>query len=76
MIEAFSEKDLDDIFNFIDGKLFPHFGKGIHTWPNGDENAKRKFAAQAVKTVRSRRGWERRRMAGNARIPIFAVQAS
>lgn len=45
MSEAFSEKDLDDIFNFIDGKLFPHFGKGIHTWPNGDENAKRTFAA-------------------------------
>jgi hypothetical protein len=42
--EAFSEKDLDEFFDFIDGKLFPYFGKGIHTWPNGDEDSKRKFA--------------------------------
>jgi hypothetical protein len=43
--ETFSESDLDAIFDFINGKTFPHFGKGIHTWPNGDENSKRKFAA-------------------------------
>jgi len=39
------DDELEELFEFISGKTFPHFGKGITTYPNYDENSKKLHSA-------------------------------
>lgn len=39
---ACSESDLEELYKFINN---PMSGRGIHTWPHGDENNQRIYAA-------------------------------
>ncbi len=42
----FTDEELNELLEFISGEgKFRHFGKGIHTYPNRDENNKKIFAA-------------------------------